>query len=85
MEYMEFFANHFADCPHNHEGSAQPIETAGSVTIFGRSLETRNTRYNPHIGDRDSTAFRGVQKAQPYGPDYNLIKEQCIDHVKKQL
>ena len=34
-------------------------------------------RYNPYIGDGDSKAYRRVVDDQPYGPDYDIMKEEC--------
>ena len=55
------------------------MEAAGSVAMFGLSMETKNIRYNPYEGDGDSKVFN------PYGPDYTLAKEECIGHMHKRV
>ena len=83
--YINFYADHFPDCQKNHDGSAASMEAAGSVEIYENSVETRNLRYNPYVGDGDSKAFRAVQTAQPYGDTYNITKEECIGYAQKKL
>ena len=42
-------------------------------------------RYNPYIGDGDSKAYRQVVDDQPYGPNYDIMKVECVGHVQKRM
>ncbi|XP_013398023.2 uncharacterized protein LOC106164605 [Lingula anatina] len=84
-EEIEFHLTHFAQCPQNHDGSAQAMEAEGVSVLYNRSLELYNLRYNPFVGDGDSSAFRRVQREQPYGPEVALVKEECVGHVQKRM
>ncbi|XP_013404174.1 uncharacterized protein LOC106169300 [Lingula anatina] len=84
-EEVEFQLKHFEECPRNHEGSAQAMEAEGASVLYSRSMELYGLRYNPFVGDGDSSAFRRVQQEQPYGPDIEIRKEECIGHIQKRM
>ncbi|GFO03821.1 hypothetical protein PoB_003032600 [Plakobranchus ocellatus] len=37
------------------------------------------------VSDSDSKAFNKLLEVQPYGPDVVILKEDCINHVRRQL
>ena len=53
--------------------------------MWGRSLELHKLRYTTFIGDGDSSAFRSVTLAKPYGEDVTITKSDCIGHVHKRM
>ena len=69
----------------NHTGSSASMEADGALELFGRSVDKYNLRYNPFVGDGDSSAFRTVTKAKPYGEDFTIEKEECIGHIQKRM
>lgn len=85
VEYLEWYSKHGLDCPMNHEGSAQSMETEGVLTLYNRSIETHDLMYNPFIGDGDSKSFRQVCAQKPYGDKVEYLKEECIGHVQKRM
>lgn len=84
VEYLEWFTQHVENCKVNHEGSAQAMEAAGALMVYRRSLENA-VRFNPFVGDGDSKSFKTVSKDKPYGPDYEIQKEECIGHIQKRM
>ena len=85
QEYLELFVEHEPKCKLNYEGSSQNMETEGASILFGRSAEKHNLRYNPFIGDGDSKAYNRVLREKPYGPDFQIKKEECIGHIQKRM
>lgn len=85
LEYLEFMATHLPDCPVNHEGSAASMESAGIEEIFARSIDQNQLCYKTYIGDGDSTTYRRLVSEQPYGPDVNIEKAECVGHVQKRM
>ena len=60
------------------------METTGATVLFERSVEL-GFRYTTMVADGDSKAYDTVKETQPYGPDYPIVKEECINHVSKRL
>lgn len=60
------------------------METEGARILFWRSLKL-GFRYTTMVADGDSKAYDTVQEDQPYGPEYLILKEECINHVSKRL
>jgi hypothetical protein len=85
QDYLEWFAHHEPTCPLNHQGSAQSMEAAGAVILFQRSERLHNLRYKYFIGDGDSKSYAKVVAAQPYGPNFNILKKECVGHVQKRM
>ena len=59
------------------------METEGARILFWRSLKL-GFRYTTMVADGDSKAYDTVQEDQPYGPEYPILKEECINHVSKR-
>lgn len=83
--YIEWFEGHEPVCQITHDGSAQAMETAGAVIMFGRSFRKHNLRYNPYVSDGDSKAYSAVCEAAPYGNAYFIQKEECVGHIQKRM
>ena len=55
------------------------------VQLHKRSINKHNIRYNPFIGDDDSSSNNAVDKLMPYGQMYNAEKSECGNHVTKRM
>ena len=53
--------------------------------MYKRSIELNELRYNPYIGDGDSSSFSLVEKSMPYGPLTFINKAECTNHVTKRM
>ena len=60
------------------------METIGAMVLFERSVEKLGVRYTTMVADGDSKAYDTVNEKLPYGPDYPIVKEECINHVSKR-
>ena len=85
QEYLEWFVDHEPKCKLNYEGSSQNMEREGASVLFQRSIEKQKLRYNPFIGDGDSKAYNRILKEKPYGPEFQVQKEECIGHIQKRM
>ena len=82
-EYEEWKAAH--NCKINHRASSGAMEAAGALEIFQRSVDTRNLQYTSYIGDGDTEAYKKVVDSEPYGPNVQIEKLECIGHIQKRL
>ena len=84
-KWEDWYCTHRLVCKRNYFGSAGGMETAGMIKIFERSEEKHKVQYTEFIGDGDSKTFPNLVKAQPYGPDVEIKKLECIGHVGKRF
>jgi len=42
-------------------------------------------RYLSFIGDGDSSTYKTVSEAKPYGNEVEIVKKECIGHVQKRF
>lgn len=61
------------------------MESEGVLEIYNRSLEKYNVRYNPFIGDGDSSSYSAVDRERPYGASVFVEKRECVNHVTKRM
>ena len=61
------------------------MESEAALVMWSRSVERHGLRYTTLVGDGDSKAFDKVKAHSPYGPDFDITKEECINHVSKRL
>ena len=61
------------------------MEADGVSMMYLRSIEKHGFRYNPFIGDGDSSSYRTVEKIMPYGPTKYIPKCECVNHVTKRM
>ena len=66
-------------------GSAGGMEVVAATVMWNRSIELHGVRYTIVVSDGDSKAYDTVVEEQPYGPDVQIVKEECINHVSKRL
>ena len=57
----------------------------GTIEIFKRSSKEKLVRYNPFVGDGDSSAFTRVCKIKPYGNECCHDKDECRVHVTRMM
>ena len=53
------------------------MEADGIVEMFQRSVQRNSIRYNPFIGDGDSSAYSTVDRERPYGPTVFIKKKNA--------
>ena len=73
------------NCKKNHNGSAGAMESVGMQRIFARSVANRGVRYVNFLGDGDCKSYKHVCDSEPYGPDVNITKLECVGHVQKRM
>ena len=84
-EYQQRMEDHEAICKRNHAGSAKSMEAEGAVILWDRSVQKNKLRYTTFVGDGDSSSYGRVAALEPYGPDYPVVKEDCVGHVQKRM
>ena len=84
LEYLSRMVDHNEICQFNHEGSSQSMESAGVLQIYSRSRDSSH-RYNPFVGDGDSSAYTKVSIEKPYGPTYFIRKDECYVHIIRRM
>lgn len=55
----------------------------GIPDMFRNSVELYGIRFKFDLGDGDSSAFATVEKAKPYGEEFEIVKKECIGHKCK--
>ena len=61
------------------------MESNGVIELYECSIDKHNSRYNPFIGDGDSSSYSAVDKLRPYRPMFNIDKSKCMNHVTKHM
>ena len=86
-EYQTWWESHRPVCEINHYGSAESMEKDAAVKMFLRSIAKHNLKYTTYVGDGDSSSYGVVADAvfQKYGPEYLVLKEDCIGHIQKRM
>lgn len=59
------------------------METKEVLDIYKSSVENYNIRYNPFIGDGDSSSYPAVDNERPYGAMVFVQKQECVNHATK--
>ena len=76
---------HAPDCDINHATSSKAMEVESAKVMWQRSEEKFKFRYTQMLSDGDSSAFKAVCEARPYGPDVTIEKLECVNHVHKRM
>lgn len=71
-------------CTQNYSGSSGGMEVAGALQVFRNSVD-RGVRYVKYLGDGDSNGFKKVSDEKPYGDAVEVVKLECVNHVKKRM
>eukprot|EP00112_Aurelia_sp_Birch-Aquarium-sp1_P016878 Seg3860.2 transcript_id=Seg3860.2/GoldUCD/mRNA.D3Y31 product="hypothetical protein" protein_id=Seg3860.2/GoldUCD/D3Y31 len=61
------------------------MEVSGTLDMYKRSFEKNGLRYVSFIGDGDSSTYKTVSNSKPYGDGVEIVKKECVGHVKKRL
>ena len=80
-EYERWKAEH--NCIINHTGSAGAMESIGVKRMYERSVTVNKLRYIKYRGDGDSKSYSDIAKLKPYGPDYDIVKSECVGPCSK--
>ena len=84
-EFGEWEQEHQGTCCANSTCSSPAMESHAAVSLWTRSVQSRNLMYTTYIGDGDSKGYSAVLEADPYGPNHPVQKEECIGHVQKRV
>ncbi|KAK4882653.1 hypothetical protein RN001_005972 [Aquatica leii] len=70
-------------CYKNWDGSSAAMEADIICEGFEKSLQMHNLIYGKVIGDGDSSVYRKLTAAAPYGPTFIIEKIECRNHFLK--
>ncbi|GFS19164.1 hypothetical protein ElyMa_005025100 [Elysia marginata] len=85
--YERWMQEHIAsgECTINFQGSSRMMEMQAAEVLWSRSMQRHKLCYTTMVSDGDSKAHTRLLKTKPYGPDEEIQKEDCINHVGKRL
>ncbi|GFS70866.1 uncharacterized protein TNCV_2897921 [Trichonephila clavipes] len=83
-EYDVWYSGHKNYCQINHFGTSGAIEMKAAAKIWSRS-EACGFRYTTLLSDGDVKTHKFLNSLKIYGPDVEILKEECINHVSKRL
>lgn len=66
-------------------GSAGMMEVCAGKLMWMRSLKLHSFRYTTMLSDGDSKLYNEIVRLNPYGDEFPVNKEECINHVGKRL
>ncbi|KAJ8668048.1 hypothetical protein QAD02_009714 [Eretmocerus hayati] len=84
-EFQEWYGTHEADCQKNFSGSSKAMESKGAEIICSRSEKECGARFTTVLCDGDNETVKRLNDLQVYGPNVEVSKEECINHVSKRL
>ena len=61
------------------------MEADAVVEGFKTSMATHGMKYHMLIGDGDSSVYRKILEAQPYGRDLIVTKVECKNHILRNF
>lgn len=87
IEYAGWLQNHKESgmCEANYSGSSNSMEAAAAVEMWKRSIDLNKLRYTTIISDGDSKTHQQLQMLAVYGPDIQITKDECLNHIAKRL
>ena len=65
--------------------SSPAMESKAAAKICCRSERLNKLKYATYVGEGDSKGDAVVTNAEPYGPDVQVAKQECIGHAQKLL
>ncbi|GFW55476.1 uncharacterized protein TNCV_118601 [Trichonephila clavipes] len=83
-EYDVWYSGHKNSCQINHVGTSGAMEMKAAAKIWSRS-EAYGFRYTTLLSDGDAKIHKFLNSLKIYGPDVEIFKEECINHVSKRL
>ena len=61
------------------------MEVEAARVLWGRSVSRHKLRYTVLLSDGDAKTFNQLTALKPYGDDFMVEKEECVNHVSKRL
>ncbi|KAK3923748.1 Aspartyl/glutamyl-tRNA(Asn/Gln) amidotransferase subunit B [Frankliniella fusca] len=85
-EFNSWYEEHDSSglCNRNYTGSSPGMESEGAVRIWSRS-EQYGFRYKRMLADGDCKTHARLNEIKPYGQDFIIEKEECLNHISKRL
>lgn len=68
-------------CYKNWNSTSTSMESSIVVEGFKESIPMHNIIYDKLIGDGDSSVMKNLNLTKPYGPDLNIKKIECTNHL----
>lgn len=72
-------------CDKNYEGSSNAMEVYAANILWSRSIKECEMRYTTILSDGDAKTFLHLKERNIYGDEFEITKEECINHVAKRL
>lgn len=72
-------------CYKNWSGSSTAMEADAIVEGFKISVSMHGLKYYALIGDGDSSVYRKILEARPYGRALIVIKLECRNHILRNF
>ncbi|GFU62973.1 uncharacterized protein TNCV_28901 [Trichonephila clavipes] len=83
-KYDVWYSGHKSSCQINHVGTSGTMEVKAAAKIWPRS-KVCGFRYTILLSDVDAKTHKFLNSLKIYGPDIDILKEECINHVSKRL
>ena len=83
--FTAWYAEHKDNCSINYHGSSNAMEVEAAKHLWAWSVQTNGLMYTGMLGDGDSKAYQAVVEVEPYGPDVEIIREECVNHAHKRM
>ncbi len=87
-EFVQWYEEHKDNYDINYEASSNAMEKEAAAILWSTSKVKNNMMYTTFLRDGDSKAYNEVVELQPYhayGPEMEIIKEECLNHVDKKF
>ena len=84
-QFLDWWEVHQSSCGPNFSGSSGAMENEGALTIWKRSIEKHKLCYTTMISDGDSATFPALSRAEPYGKNHLISKQECVGHIQKRM
>jgi hypothetical protein len=72
-------------CHKNYNGTSTAMESEILVEGFLKSVSVHNLKYKYLVADGDSSTFKKILDAKPYGPDFYVEKIECKNHLLRNF
>ncbi|GFW90773.1 uncharacterized protein TNCV_2417681 [Trichonephila clavipes] len=76
-----WYSGHKNSCQINHVGTSGAMEMKAAAKIWSRS-EACGFRYTTLLSDGDAKTHKFLNSLKIYGPDVEILKEECINHTR---
>ncbi|GFS56390.1 uncharacterized protein TNCV_4388621 [Trichonephila clavipes] len=83
-EYDVWYSGHKSSCQINHVGTSGAMKVKAAAKIWPRS-KACGFRHTTLLSDGDAKTHKFLNSLKIYGPDIDILKEECINHVSKRL